>query len=146
MYPCAREPKQEMRTNRRERVGTLLMQTLARRFLPEVESASAAREFVGAAVRDTGIDRDEALLLTSELVNNAILHAHSDFEVRVDFDDFDALCVSVVNHSPELLPLSREPSSFGGRGLSIVDRLANAWGFESQGDAKWVWFRLASSS
>jgi anti-sigma regulatory factor (Ser/Thr protein kinase) len=117
------------------------MYSVGRRFVPQLESASAARRFVSSAVRDTGIDRDEAMLLTSELVSNAILHAQSDFEVRVDIDNDDVL-VAVVNHSPDLLPIAREPTSVGGRGLSIIDTIADSWGFESHADKKLVWFRL----
>jgi two-component sensor histidine kinase len=118
------------------------MYSVERSFVPELESAFAARQFVSAAVRDTSIDLDEAILLTSELVSNAILHAQSDFEVRVDIGDHDDLFVAVVNHSPALLPVAREPSSTGGRGLAIIESIADAWGFESRADAKLVWFRL----
>jgi anti-sigma regulatory factor (Ser/Thr protein kinase) len=77
-------------------------------------------------------------------VTNAILHAHSEFEVRVDIGD-DDVCVAVVNHSPDLLPVTREPTSVGGRGLSIINEIASSWGFESRADAKRVWFRLGRS-
>jgi anti-sigma regulatory factor (Ser/Thr protein kinase) len=117
------------------------MRSVGRRFVPQLESASEARRFVSSAVRDTSVDVDEAILLTSELVNNAILHAHSEFEVRVDIEDDDVV-VAVVNHSPEFLPVAREASSTGGRGLTIVDNIADRWGFESHADEKLVWFRL----
>ncbi len=119
------------------------MYSVGRRFAPQVESASAARRFVTSAVSGTCVDPDDAVLLTSELVNNAILHAHSDFEVRIDIEDHDHVFVAVVNHSPNMLPISREPSSMGGRGLTIIDRIADSWGFESRAESKLVWFRLA---
>ena len=122
------------------------MYSVGRRFVPQVESAFAARQFVTSAVSGTGVDHDEAMLLTSELVNNAILHAQTDFEVRVDINDDDDVCVAVVNHSPEMLPIAREPSSTGGRGLRIIDRIADSWGFESRADSKLVWFRLARAA
>ena len=113
-----------------------------RRFLPRAESAAAARSFVCETVRESSADRDDVLLLTSELVNNAILHARSEFDVRVDIEDDYAVCVTVLNHAPELLLLAREPSASGGRGLALIDAVANAWGFESRVDTKSVWFRL----
>jgi len=121
------------------------MHSVGRRFVPQLESAATARDFVRAAVRGTRIDRSEALLLTSELVNNAIVHAHGDFEVRVDIDD-DAVRVAVVNHSPDLLPVRREPAANGGRGLEIIDGIADAWGYESRPDAKLVWFELGGAA
>ena len=122
------------------------MYSVGRRFVPQVESASAARRFVTSAVSGTRVDRDQAMLLTSELVNNAILHAKSEFEVRVDIDDHDDVFVAVVNHSPEMLPIAREPSSAGGRGLAIIDRIADSWGFESRANSKLVWFRLTGAA
>jgi sigma-B regulation protein RsbU (phosphoserine phosphatase) len=116
-----------------------------RRFSPTPESAVAARRFVGSAVQGTSVDRDNALLLTSELVNNAIMYAQSEFEVRVSIEDEDAVRVAVVNHAPQLLLLSREPSAEGGRGLALIDQLASAWGFERRADMKLVWFLLAAA-
>jgi anti-sigma regulatory factor (Ser/Thr protein kinase) len=112
-------------------------------FVPRMESAVAARNFVRDAVRETNIDRDDAMLLTSELVNNAILHAHTAFEVRVDVADDNAVYVAVVNHAPEMLLVAREATAEGGRGLALIAHIANAWGFESHADTKLVWFQLA---
>jgi anti-sigma regulatory factor (Ser/Thr protein kinase) len=119
--------------------------SLQRRFAPSPESAAEARQFVGSAVQGTSVDRANALLLTSELVNNAIMHAESEFEVRVSIEDGDAVRVVVVNHAPQLLLLSREPSTEGGRGLALIDQLANSWGFERRDDMKLVWFMLAAA-
>jgi len=91
------------------------------------------------------VDRANALLLTSELVNNAIMHAEGDFQVRVSIEDDDAVRVVVVNHAPELLLLAKEPSTEGGRGLALIDQLASSWGFERRDDMKLVWFMLAAA-
>jgi anti-sigma regulatory factor (Ser/Thr protein kinase) len=119
--------------------------SLQRSFTPRPESAAEARQFVGCAVEGTSVDRANALLLTSELVNNAIMHAESEFQVRVSIEDGDAVRVVVVNHAPQLLLLSREPSTEGGRGLALIDQLANSWGFERRDDMKLVWFMLAAA-
>lgn len=121
------------------------MRQAERRFAPRPESAAEAREFVSSAVRETTIDHDDALLLTSELVNNAIVHAKSDFEVRVSIEDAEAVRIDVVNHAPQLLLLAREPSDESGRGLAILDAIASAWGFERQADVKSVWFQLSGA-
>jgi len=114
-----------------------------RRFAPTPESAAAVRDFVEGAVLQTRVDREDALLLTSELVNNAIVHAQSEFEVRVSVEDADAFRVVVVNHAPELLLIVKEPADEVGRGLAILDGIANAWGFERRADVKSVWFELS---
>jgi anti-sigma regulatory factor (Ser/Thr protein kinase) len=118
------------------------MSYLERRFLPQVESAAAARRFVCDAVSETGADRADVVLLTSELVNNAILHAHSEFDVCVNIGP-NRVRVSVVDHAPERSLVGREPSADGGRGLALIDAIANSWGFESQDGTKLVWFQLA---
>jgi hypothetical protein len=114
-----------------------------RRFAPRPESAAAAREFVEGAVMQTGVDPDDALLLTGELVNNVIVHAKSEFAVRVIVEDADAVRLAVVNHAPELLPIARQRSDGVGRGLALLDGIANAWGFERRADVRSVWFELS---
>ena len=117
------------------------MRRFERRFAPRPENAAAARDLVRAAVRDSTFDSDDAVLLTGELVNNAIRHAETEFAVRVEVDE-DAICVVVTNHAPEFLPLGRDPSAYGGRGLMIMSALADEWGFVRQPEDKRVWFRM----
>ena len=117
------------------------MRRFERRFAPRPENAAAARDLVRAAVRDSTVDPDDAVLLTGELVNNAIRHAETEFGLRVDVDE-DAICVAVSNHAPEFLPLGRDPSSQGGRGLMIMSAIADEWGLVRQPEDKCVWFRL----
>ena len=51
-------------------------------FPPEVASVATARRFVGETLRSWGVDEvDDAMLLTSELVTNAIVHAGTEVEV-----------------------------------------------------------------
>src|SRR5262249_49187840 len=118
------------------------MHSFERRFRPDVESAAAARRFVSAAVQGTGIDGTDAALLTSELVNNAIVHTRRDFAVRVDVGNGDGVVIGVVDHLPRELPMTRAPALDGGRGLALLDAIAPAWGVDSTDDEKCVWFRL----
>jgi anti-sigma regulatory factor (Ser/Thr protein kinase) len=88
-----------------------------------------------------GADPGAAELLAAELATNAVIHAQSPFEIRVG-RNADALRVEIVNDKPELLPIKKTPSEEGGRGLAILDALANDWGTESRPDCKAVWFEL----
>jgi anti-sigma regulatory factor (Ser/Thr protein kinase) len=112
-------------------------------------SASGARRFVASALRRAGVAPDQialATLLSSELVTNAYVHASSDTRVTVHADgqvvrievfDLGAGGVELLSPSPE--------ETFG-RGLQIVDALADRWGHDSGPEGNRVWFELVRSS
>ena len=116
---------------------------------PVPGSVSLARSFVRSCVTDLDDDsRDVALLLTSELVTNAILHARTPVHLGVVVDD-DRACVCVgdrAQRTPELVPLSRSVDRPGGRGLALVAALAESWGAATYAGGKTVWFVLTSTS
>lgn len=103
-------------------------------------SPRAAREFVTSTLEDWGWAEDlaTAVLLTSELVTNAVLHADSDVTVTVRGER--SLRVEVFDESS--VPPS--PDQLGdGRGLRLMDALAASWGVSPQEGGKAVWFELA---
>ena len=106
-------------------------------------SAGVARSFVRAAFADLHQDTEDlALLLTSEIVTNAILHARTPLQLGVLLDCDKALvCVADrVNEGPDLVPLGQSRDRFGGRGLALVADLAEAWGTTRYTGGKTVWF------
>jgi anti-sigma regulatory factor (Ser/Thr protein kinase) len=94
--------------------------------------------------KDAGADGEAAALLASELAANAVLHASSDFEVRVA-DDGEAFRVEVVNDAPEMIVSLKDPSEESGRGLHIVNALALRWGTDVMEHEKVVWFELPTT-
>jgi len=118
----------------------------ARTSLPaDLASAGAARRFLDSKLRQWHCDAlaDSALLLVSELVTNAVLHARSRFELVVRLDG-ERLRVEVHDESGAQPTRKHYAVSAGtGRGLMLVERLADRWGVDSSGGAgKRVWFEL----
>ena len=130
----------------RGRTSTWRDGVLAEAALPaSPQSARAARTVVDDALRRIGeVERtDVAVLLTSELVTNAVLHARSDVLLRV-LRETAGVRVEVVDRSTAVpVPRDFSEEAATGRGLLLVDAMADDWGAAVDGDAKTVWFRLA---
>jgi anti-anti-sigma regulatory factor len=71
---------------------------------------------------------DQAVLVTSELVTNAVIHAHSQLRLRVELRG-QQLHLIVQDADPHLLRLATAPEALaeGGRGLPLVEALAASW-------------------
>lgn len=103
------------------------------RSLPIDSSVKTARDWARERLRSLGWstqapDTVDAVLLTvSELVTNAQMHAHSDAQLVMTWDN-QCLHVTVHDVSPAL-PTPRPPSEdrIGGRGIFLVDALADSW-------------------
>jgi anti-sigma regulatory factor (Ser/Thr protein kinase) len=84
-----------------------------------------------------------ALLLTSELVTNAVVHAGGPVDIRVGCDDH-VLRVEVQDGSasaPRRVEAAEDDEQ--GRGMHLVDALASDWGHRTVDGGKVVWFDLA---
>lgn len=113
---------------------------------------SRARSLVaGALGRDHPL-RDDCVLLTSELVTNAVLHSHSGdgggftLAVRATAAWVE---VRVEDDGSELPPCASRAVRGGeghgrtnGRGLPLLEALSHRWGFSREGGRNVVWFEL----
>jgi anti-sigma regulatory factor (Ser/Thr protein kinase) len=114
-----------------------------------VSSAIRARLFVGAACTDWQLDalRDDAVIVSSELVANAVLHARTECRLTVQLDA-RGLTIAVHDHRPGWI--KRRPSIDAtnprGLGLFVVDRLSRSWGTRPTADGKTVWALLSTPS
>ncbi|MFG2888801.1 SpoIIE family protein phosphatase [Streptomyces sp. NPDC048248] len=108
------------------------------------QGLSAARHMIRAAVRAWGArERSEEIeLVADELITNALLHTDGEavVNIRMPHSVQRRLRLEVEDNSSSL-PRRREPGEAGvsGRGLLLVDRLADVWGVEPRGGGKCVW-------
>jgi anti-sigma regulatory factor (Ser/Thr protein kinase) len=93
-------------------------------------------------------DRQDAALLVTELVANVVDHSESEanFTLELTFSD-GWLRVSVADGSsvqPVVRELSQDRSR--GRGLFLVQAIADRWGSEEHHGGKRVWFEMLPSA
>lgn len=115
------------------------------RLPPVARSSSMSRRFVERALARWELDDlcDVAVLLTSELVTNAIVHAQTEVAVTITRDDPRTISVAVSDNSrSEPRPQRHTDDSATGRGLGILDALASSWGVVSDPGGKTVTFTL----
>lgn len=87
---------------------------------------------------------EDALIVVSELVANALVHVRSSCELTLALRG-DVLRVEVLDHGsgmPDLREATTEAEH--GRGLLLVSLLCVAWGTEPSGDGKCVWAELTA--
>jgi len=90
---------------------------------------------------------DDAVLLTSELVTNAVIHAGTRVDLTCRLADGVVEVVVRDGHPSRLVPEvagdeSGSVERTGGRGLLLPAALASAWGVAYGRSSKAVWFRL----
>lgn len=112
-------------------------------------SARSARTFATAALEEWKVEdiADDVLLVVTELVNNAVRHAHTPCELRLSISPA-TLRIEVIDEGPGTPdPLPPSPTRNHGRGLHLVDALTAAWGFEPmENGGKMVWAELMRSA
>lgn len=112
---------------------------------PEDAAPGRARRLARRALGRWGLDElaDEAELLVSEVVTNAVRYAERPVTLRLLRTD--VLRCEVGDDSPQL-PRQRRArdTDEGGRGLFLVNRLARRWGATRLSTGKVVWFEMAA--
>ncbi|MFI8368185.1 SpoIIE family protein phosphatase [Streptomyces sp. NPDC085466] len=118
-------------------------------FDPVGRSVAAARAFVRDTLQGWGHPElvDDAVVLTSELVTNAVVHAGTAADVLCLRSE-DSIRVEVADRYPEReIPVQSgraiaSPDRENGRGLLLCAALADRWGVDYSPTRKHVWFHL----
>jgi anti-sigma regulatory factor (Ser/Thr protein kinase) len=109
---------------------------------PEAPSFARRRRVDWVAVDlDARELADDAKLLVSEVVTNALIHGRGRIEIRAELDE-NHLLVEVIDEGEGFERIVREQDfdRVGGRGLHLVDALASRWGIHA--GSSHVWFEL----
>jgi anti-sigma regulatory factor (Ser/Thr protein kinase) len=112
-----------------------------------VVSAAMARHALDRLASEVDWRRlEDAQLLVSELIANAVEHVEQEgvIELRVD-NDAERLRVEVLDPGPGFTPDPKRPGELAesGWGLHFVSRIADRWAAETGGRGR-VWFELMS--
>uniref|UniRef100_A0AAU2V1Q1 SpoIIE family protein phosphatase n=1 Tax=Streptomyces sp. NBC_00003 TaxID=2903608 RepID=A0AAU2V1Q1_9ACTN len=143
--PRQGNPGDETRTR-----SSVITARAAASFDPVGRSVATARAFVRDTLQGWGYADvvDDAVVLTSELVTNAVVHAGTKADVLCLRSD-DGVRVEVADRYPEReVPLLGSPADIAGpdrengRGLLLCAALASRWGVEYTPTRKNVWFQL----
>ena len=125
-------------------------------YAPEPAAAAQARRFVRETLRSWGVPGpapqasslvDDAVLLTSELVTNAVVHAGTQVMLTCRMGNKAVEIAVRDRHPARSLTSSRQPPGdlgerTSGRGLMLPSALATSWGVTYARTAKSVWFRI----
>jgi anti-sigma regulatory factor (Ser/Thr protein kinase) len=120
------------------------METVETQLPSSVTSPQLARAFLRSTLQTWKLDGlgEVTELLVSELVANVVMHVGSPMTVRV-MRSAAKVRVEIDDPSPRV-PVIRYAGTADehGRGVLLIDRLANAWGVDARPDGKTVWFEL----
>jgi anti-sigma regulatory factor (Ser/Thr protein kinase) len=117
----------------------------SRAFQPHHDAPRAARRFLEATLQDCGHSRtliDDARLVISELVTNAVMHARSPLSISIRSEQSRVRLAVHDNNPPKPIPRPTTPAAIPTHGLQIVATLASSWGVEPTRCGKTVWAEL----
>lgn len=119
---------------------------------PDPAEVGRARRWARSRLVGSGMDGDEPvaealILLISELVTNAVVHTGCPAVLRMLFGagpaEADTVRVEVADASAvPPRPRHAEGDDTNGRGLELVDCLADRWGWQPEGAGKRIWCEI----
>ncbi len=110
------------------------------------EAAAQARRYVRDVLRTWQCADDlvyDILLVTSELVTNAVRHGGRRCALHLE-KTAEQLRIEVCDGS-SVLPQPREDADEGGRGLAIIGAVAGSWGVSERDAGKSVWAQWSTA-
>ncbi|WP_406094953.1 SpoIIE family protein phosphatase [Streptomyces sp. NBC_01013] len=118
----------------------------------EPERIAAARTLLRELLHDWADPEqvDSAVLLVSEMATNVLVHTDGDalMVAQASGDHGERRLRVEVSDGSDDLPHKRRPGEMAssGRGLVLMEMLADAWGVDPRGAGKSIWFELYESA
>jgi anti-sigma regulatory factor (Ser/Thr protein kinase) len=100
-----------------------------------------ARAWIGEVLDGCDVRVDDAALLVTELLSNAIRHAGTIARLVVTIHP-DHIRLAVSDRSGDAPVMSSRPDAAGGYGLRLVETVSARWGWQPTADGKTVWCDL----
>jgi anti-sigma regulatory factor (Ser/Thr protein kinase) len=120
------------------------METVETQFPSTGTASRSARAFLRGALETWALDGlgEVTELLTSELVSNVVRHVGSTIALRAI--RVGELIRVEVDDTSDAVPVIEQPRplDLGGRGMVLVDALADRWGADLHPGGKTVWFEI----
>jgi anti-sigma regulatory factor (Ser/Thr protein kinase) len=117
-----------------------------RTFPGRPDQVALAREFTRRTLGPCPVI-EEAVLLVSELVTNALQHTATGFGGRFDITILGgetSLTIAVTDDGSDTVPMygALDPEAEAGRGLGLVELISARWGHCGGRNGRTVWFEL----
>jgi anti-sigma regulatory factor (Ser/Thr protein kinase) len=116
-----------------------------RSFPHSFDAVTQARHFAVEALQGIDAEAREAIaVMVSELATNAVRYAETPFSVRI-ITEAAVVRIEITDRGPGLPRLQHPaPTELSGRGLRIVESLADSWGIDQDParPGKTVWFEV----
>lgn len=120
----------------------------SRLFAATPETVVEARRWLTEMLGATHPACEDAVLLLSEAFTNSVRHSRGETITVLAFTTKSVVRIKVIDRGGGTLPhFVDDPRGEGGRGLPIMQALAQDWGFEvAQNGHVVVWFDLAAAT
>lgn len=111
-------------------------------------SAGRARRLVSRACREWNVQHvaDDAELVVTELVENAVRHARTGCEIDVELSGSGLRITARDGSTAPPRLVYPDSTRSGGRGLLLIEKLCRDWGFEVLDHGKRVWTVLSADA
>ena len=127
--------------------GSIAMGVIVQMLVPaEPTGPSRVRQWMSVRLREWSVPEpviSAAILCTSELTTNALLHAGTPAQVHVDLNA-ERLLVSVADTGTRgtVIRAHADTLSSGGRGRGLIEDLSDSWGTDPTVRGTTVWFEM----